>query len=245
MTMKYVRQLLVLACMLSEPALAANAKIEQLQTLTQDEFKLLSEDLTGALNFKTVVPAEPLGLTGFDLGFELAASQIEHGDLLQKASASSDALGTVYLPKFHVQKGLPLDLDIGAFYSSVPESNIKVWGGELRYAMLAGGVTMPAIALRGAASRVQGVEQLEFTTAGVDLLISKGFALITPYGGVGQVWVSSKPQGTAENVLAKETFSQSRVFVGATIGLAIFNVGGEWDKTGGVNTYTVKFGLGF
>jgi len=242
---KRERWVLVLACVISESALAANANIEHLQTLTQDEFKLLSEDLTGVANFKTVVPAEPLGLTGFDLGFELAASQIEHGDLLQKASAASDALDTVYLPKFHVQKGLPLDLDIGAFYSSLPESNIKVWGGELRYAMLAGGVTMPAIALRGAASRVQGVEQLEFTTAGVDLLISKGFALITPYGGVGQVWVSSKPQGTAQSVLAEERFSQTRVFVGATAGLAIFNVGGEWDKTGGVNTYTVKFGLGF
>lgn len=245
MTMKYARQLLVLACMFSGSALAANAKIEQLQTLTQNEFKLLSEDLGGALNFKTVVPAEPLGLTGFDLGFELAATQINHGDLLQKAAGSSDALDTVYLPKFHVQKGLPFDLDLGAFYSSVSESNIKVWGGALRYALLAGGVAMPALALRGAASRVQGVEQLEFTTAGVDLLISKGFAMLTPYGGVGQLWVSSKPQGTAQNVLANESFSQTRVFVGANIGLALFNVGGEWDRTGSVNTYTLKFGLGF
>lgn len=245
MTMKYLRWLLVLACVLSDSALAASAKIERLQSLTQDEFKLLSEDFGSALNFKTVVPAEPLGLTGFDLGFEVAATPIKHRDLLQKASDSSDAPSTVYLPKFHVQKGLPLDLDVGAFYSSVPESNIKVWGGELRYAMLAGGVTLPAIALRAAASRVQGVEQLEFTTAGMDLMISKGFALITPYGGVGQSWVSSKPQGTAQNSLSEESFSQTRAFVGATLGLAIFNIGGEWDNTGGVNTYTLKFGLGF
>ena len=43
-----------------------------------------------------------------------------------------------------------LGLEIGAFYSAIPGTGAKLLGGEVRYAILEGGVASPAVAIRGA-----------------------------------------------------------------------------------------------
>src|SRR5205809_689848 len=85
-----------------------------------------------------------------------------------------------------------LSEDLGA---AVPSTNIKLYGGELRYAIGPGGIAMPAIGVRGSYTKLTGVDQLDFDTKGVDLSISKGFTIFTPYAGVGKVWVASTPSG--------------------------------------------------
>ena len=49
------------------PAIAAE-NIDQINQLIQADFRSLSEDLGAALSYKAVIPAKPLGITGFDLG---------------------------------------------------------------------------------------------------------------------------------------------------------------------------------
>ena len=64
----------------SRPGLAADA-LDQLGTLTQAEFRDLSEDLSSAFSYKGVVPAEPLGWTGFDVSTGLLDEEIEQSKL--------------------------------------------------------------------------------------------------------------------------------------------------------------------
>ena len=104
-------------------AAEADTNINLNSFLSQSDFRLLSEDLGAALSYKAVAPAEPLGLTGFDIGLEATATKLEHADIFKRAS-SGDAPSTLVIPKLHIHKGLPLGLDIGAFYSTVPNSNI-------------------------------------------------------------------------------------------------------------------------
>src|SRR5438034_2379749 len=52
-------------------------------------------------------------------------------------------------------------------------TNIKLYGGELRYAIVPGGAAMPAIGVRGSYTKLTGVAQLDFDTKGLDLSISK------------------------------------------------------------------------
>ena len=115
-----------------------------------------------------------------------------------------------------------------------------MWGAELRYALLTGGVATPALALRGSYSTLQGVSQLDFNTKGVDLSISKGFTLVTPYAGLGKVWVNSTPVGVP--LLVKEDFSYSKVFAGVNLNFGLVNLAVETDKTGDATSYSVKFG---
>jgi hypothetical protein len=236
--MKKLLSLFCIAGCIAQPVYAAN--IDNVGNLSQAEFKLFSEDLGSALSYKAVTPAEPLGITGFDLGIEVSSTQVKNSTLWELATGSSRS--NLPLPKLHLHKGLPLNIDVGAFYSSVPTTNIKLYGGELRYAIMEGGVALPAVAIRGSLSKLTGVDQLSFSTKGLDISISKGIAMLTPYAGAGKVWVDSTPNGVG---LAKESFSQNKFFAGANLNFGLTNIAVEYDKTGEAQTYSAKLGFRF
>lgn len=223
----------------------AEQDFDQLQSLAQQEFRLLSEDFGAALSYKAVAPAEPLGVTGFDVGLEVTATHLAHNKIWQEASSGNELLSYLYVPKIHVHKGLPMNFDIAGFYSSVPTTNINLWGAEVRYSILEGSTAIPAVAVRGTFSVLSGIDQLDFNTKGLELSISKGFLMLTPYAGIGQYWVTSTPKGSATDVLAEESFSETKYFVGANFNLALINMDVEADRSGGINTYSAKVGWRF
>ncbi|MBI3777467.1 MAG: hypothetical protein HY274_00870 [Gammaproteobacteria bacterium] len=239
--MKRALASLVILLAVNGPVLAAT-NIDQINQLIQQEFRLLSEDLTAAASYKGVIPAKPLGITGFDLGLEVSATKVGHKDAWERATSGS-VPSTVYVPKLHLHKGLPLGIDIGAFYSSVPDSNIALWGAELRYAIFEGGMATPALGLRGTYTKLTGVKELDFHTTGLELLVSKGFAVFTPYAGIGQVWTTSEPVGVSN--VSKEEFSLGKYFVGGNVNLGLVNFAVEADKTGGAASYSAKLGFRF
>jgi hypothetical protein len=238
-----MKKLLALLCTLgiAQPAMAAS--ITTLNLLGQSEFRTLSEDLGAALSYKPVTPAAPLGTTGFDMGIEVTQTDMsKSSQIWTKATGGGSSISKLYIPKLHVDKGLPFGIDIAAFYSKIPTTNISLYGGELRYAILDGGLAQPAIAIRGSFTKLSGVSQLSLNTTGLDISISKGFAMFTPYAGIGQVWVNSTANGVN---LAAEKFTQGKVFLGANLNLGFSNLAAEIDKTGGIQSISMKLGFRF
>jgi hypothetical protein len=236
-----MRKSLFLVCALAAPALHA-ADIDRLQNLTQAEFLRFSEDMGAALSYKAMLPAEPLGITGFDVGVEVTATDLQNPKLLHTVTGD-DSLDTVVVPKLHAHKGLPFGIDVGLLYASVPGSNITLTGAELRYAFIDGGMVMPALALRGTWSQLGGVDQLDLETKGLELTVSKGFAMITPYAGIGRVWVDSEPDESTN--LKSESFSLGKSYIGANLALGLLSVAVEADRTGDAQTVGVKLALRF
>ena len=233
---------LFLAAALTAAALPAVAAedIDQIQTLTQQQFRLFSEDLAAALSWKGLTPTTPLGVTGFDIGLAVTATKLENRGVFEQA-AGGDFPAVLPVPSLRVHKGLPFGIDVGLMAAAVPGSNIRLWGGEIRYAFLSG-ITVPSIGVRGSFTRLSGVEQLDFDTRSVDISIAKGFAGITPYGGVGKVWADSDPKVGG---LTKEDVSKSKLFVGLQANLGISNFLFEVDRTGDATTYGAKLGFRF
>ncbi len=242
--MKRILGCAILGCVAATAQAADD--IDALQNLNQDEFRLFSEDLGAALSYKAVAPAEPLGITGFDVGVEITATSLKNDQTFDKASAEG-GLSTLPLAKLHAHKGLPFGIDVGAFYASVPSTNISLIGAELRYALIEGGIAIPAVAVRGTYSRLNGVDQLDLDTKGLELSISKGFAMLTPYAGVGQIWVTSTPKAEAVTPgnLTEESFTQTKYYLGANLNLGLLNFAVEGDKTGDASTYGAKLGFRF
>jgi hypothetical protein len=228
-------------CALNHAAQAAK-NIDRVNQITQADFRDLSGDLGATVSYKAVIPAEPLGVTGFDIGAEVTATTLAHRDAWDRASSGS-APNTLYVPKVHLHKGLPAGFDLGVSYATAPETNINVWGAEVRYALVPGGVATPAVAVRGTYSKLSGVDQIDLNTKGIELAISKGFAFFTPYAGVGHVWTESTPVGVA--TLQREKISDGKYFVGANINFLVGNLVLEGDKTGDVTSYSVKLGFRF
>jgi hypothetical protein len=239
-----MKKLLALLCTLgiAQPAMAAS--ISNLGAIGgQANFRILSEDLGAALSYKPLTPAAPLGTTGFDMGIEVTQTDMsKSSQLWSKITNNGSTVSKLYVPKLHIAKGLPFGIDIAAFYSKIPSTNISLYGGELRYAILDGGIAMPAVAIRGSFTKLSGVDQLSLDTKGLDLSISKGFAMFTPYAGIGQVWVNSTANVAG---LAAEKFTQGKVFVGANLNLGLTNLAAEIDKTGGIQSISMKLGFRF
>jgi len=225
----------------SLPAVASN--IDNLKALSQPEFRALSEDLGAALSYKPLTPTTPLGITGFDVGLAVTATKIKNSDLLQKAGAGDHS--TLPVPSLRLNKGLPLDIDVGLMVGAVPGTNIRLYGGELRYAIVSGGAALPAIGIRGSYTKLTGVDQLDFNTKGVDVSISKGFLMFTPYAGVGKVWAASTPKDIPPPGLSKESFSLNKVFVGFNLNFGLTNLAFEGDRTGKATSYGAKLGFRF
>ncbi|HTF15722.1 MAG TPA: hypothetical protein VK643_13730 [Burkholderiales bacterium] len=225
----------------SLPVVAAD--IDKIQILTQDDFHKLSQDLGAALSYKPLTPTAPLGITGFDIGLAVTATKIKNSDVLQKAGAGDHS--TLPVPSLRLNKGLPLDIDVGLMVGAVPGTNVRLYGAELRYAIVSGGVAMPAIGIRGSYTKLTGVDQLDFNTKGVDLSISKGFAMLTPYAGIGRVWVESTPKDMPTSVPSKESLSLNKVFVGFNLNFGLTNLAFEGDRTGDATSYGAKLGFRF
>jgi len=206
----------------------------------QNAFADLVSDLGSALSYKAIAPAEPLGLLGIDLGLEFSSTKLSTDAV--KIAAGGNGATTLLVPKVHVHKGLPLSLDVGAFVAAVPSSNIKATGAELRYSFLEGSTVMPAVALRGTYTKISGVDHLDLSTKGVELTISKGFAMLTPYAGLGKIKVSGDSDLPTLNA---ESPTLSKSYIGLNFNLGLLNIVGETDKTGDDTTTSLKFGFRF
>ncbi len=234
----------VLACLLLVPAVNAFASndVNNLPALTQSQFNDLSADIAAVISLKQLEGAAPEGITGFDLGFDASATNVAHASDWDIATNRTD-ITTVPMARVRISKGLPFGFDIGAFYSYVPNSNIKVYGGQIRYAILDGDAVTPAIGIRAAFNQLTGVDQLSFNTKSLDVSISKGFGPFTPYAGIGRVWVNSNPD--VSTGLSDTSFGNNEMFVGLSMSFVVVHVALEANRIASNNTYSLKLGFGF
>jgi hypothetical protein len=198
------------------PAVAAD--ISFIRGIGQGEFKDLSKEAGAALGYRNMAPAAPLGITGFDIGLEASAINIEHNSSYWKSAFGDDAPSYLIIPKIRARKGLPFGIDVGAMYSYVPDSNIKLYGAELSKSILDGTMATPAVGVRATYTKLAGVNDLGLHTYGVDASVSKGFLFLTPYAGAGMMWINSEAKGFLQPLgLKTENITVPRFFGGLVI----------------------------
>jgi hypothetical protein len=206
----------------------------------QDAFRGVSEELAAAFSYKTLNPTEPLGLAGFNIGVVGSYTSVDNeGAFEDLIGEPVSDLGTVGIG---ATKGLPLGFDIGAFYTGDPGSDVRLYGGELRYAFVPGNVALPAFGARLAGTKLAGIDQFSMETLSLDVSASKGFAFLTPYIGVGQVFGFSDPD--EDTGLEDEDFNDTRVFAGARLSFLPFQLIGEVDNVGGTTSFNLRLAFG-
>jgi len=236
--MKAPRRVLAAAVLAAGAVQAAD--FNALRLLNQSEFRAFSEDVASAISYKGMIPAEGLGITGFDLGVRAGATEVSNRDVLRKAAGGASVPKAVPLVGVHAVKGLPFDIDVGLTLMTLPNTNIRATGGEVRWAFISGNTLLPAVAVRLSHVGLTGVDELKMRSTGVDLSISKGFLFATPYAGIGRVNVTSKAPGTT---LENESFGQNKVFAGVNIAFVPMALALEVDKTGEATSYGVKLAI--
>ena len=248
--MKKILMTVLFLLLVTAPAMA-KVTFQLPANFTQDDFKNLSRDLGLAISYIPLAPAEPLGgaLPGFDIGIEGTGVSInKNASYIQKSVTNpGDVPSTIPEAKAHVQVGLPLvPIDLGIVYGASPNNtNYKLVGYEIKWAFLRGGPVTPAVAIRGAYTKLSGIDVFDISTKSLDLSISKGFAILTPYAGIGEVWITNTP---STNIpvppLTKVNTTETKGFVGCKLSFGLVNFVAEADFAA-VNAYSLRLNLHF
>ena len=216
--MNTLRLIFATLLIVATSALAQADDIDAIDRLSPSQFESFADDLVAALSYKS---SSSWGV------------------------ATGSTTEYLPIPKVSLSKGLPFDVDLGAFVAAVPGSNILVYGGQVQYALMAGNPVLPAVAVRGGITRLSGVEQLALETRSVELVVSKGLFAFTPYAGIGRVWGDVTPNSTAAATLQTLSPTLDRIFAGLQFGLVIGSLSIEVDKTGDALGASTKLGLRF
>ena len=209
----------------------------------QRDFESVSKDVIGVLSYKALGPAEAGGVTGFSVGAYGAYSATQDKGAWQRLTGEEvDAVGVVGLS---ARKGLPFGVDIGAMYSQVPGTDAKLYGGEVRYAPLPGGVATPALAIRASYVKLTGEDDVDADSTSLDVSVSKGFAFLTPYAGAGYVWGTVTPSSAFTSTLREVEVNEARLFAGLRVSLGFLELTPEYEKIGDSNVFNMRLSLGF
>ena len=239
-----MKKLLPIILLLSLSNFAPASDIKFDTSLVQSEFNEFVKEFGTALWFNPMAPAETLGVIGFDISIETSLTDVgNEKSYWKKIFNDGDTYSYIPVPRLHVQKGLPFNIDVGAMYVAVPDSNIKIWGLEAKYAFLEGSVVSPAVSIRASYSKLQGVNELSMDTKSLDLLISKGFVMFTPYAGVSLIKIHGS-ENSDLITLNDVDESERRVLMGLQLSLFPLIINAE-ASFGNVPQYALKFGMRF
>ena len=228
-------------------------------------FESLSADLGLVFSPRFLAPSETLGQAGFEFGGELSFSVIdnkaEHWQLGIQDRTPPKVLTTTQI---HLRKGLPFSLEIGAVVGYMVQSELFSLGAELKWALLEGFFFLPDITVRGTVNTVVGSSELNLTTAGFDISVSKAFGIvgmlsITPYVGYNLVGIfassriltpgdSSLPErgvNEPEFVFGQTNMTRHRAFFGFRVIFYRLVFSAEADIASDVKTFSMKLGFDF
>jgi hypothetical protein len=150
---------------------------------TAEDLDHLAGVVADAVTFPNVGSAEAGGLTGFSVLAVIGGSKVDTGQgWWRRGTSGGTTAGFLTAERVALRKGLPAHLDVGGQVGRV--LGARFWGAELRWTLLGGGMISPAFGFRASYSRLAGAP-LDLQVGEVQAVLSKGFALLTPYAAVG------------------------------------------------------------
>ncbi len=235
--------LAVLIFVLAVPG-AAWAGWDIAQDSSSESFHAFNQRFSGDVYDYPRHSAAPLGLLGFDIyagasldrGFgNSVAGDLIHGDLTG---------GAMTIGRVGVRKGLPGGIDIGVAYSRpLGSSDLNLASADVQWAILQGGPLSPAVSLRATGTGTVGsVGTYEFRQYGAEILVSKGFTILTPYAGVG-VFHSRGTLNAIHGPTLHDNDSQGIVYAGVSLSLLLPKITFEVEKADVVQA-SLRVGVG-
>lgn len=226
-----------LVALFISPWVAANDFALQSGAAASD-VRQMSEDLAAATSYKALGPAEAFGLIGTGIGAFAGYMATDDEDAWQRASGKR--VGDITTAGLRARKGLPLGIDVSAFYADVIDTDGALFGGALQYALWKGGVATPGVALRLGYSQLTGVDDFDYDTWSVDATVSKGFAMLTPYAGVGYVTGELDPSDAS---IDAERVNNGRFFAGLRLSLGLIDITPEIEQNGDNFVTNLRLGM--
>jgi len=206
------------------------------KTVLASSFRQLVMELGTMVSNKPNLPADTVGLYGFDIDiatqFALTEAHYRAGETSPWARAEVDERAPPYhvVPTVTVRKGLPLSTEVGASVGWISGTSTGTFGGFARVAVLEGYKPLPDVALKLGYAGYVGNPQLD--CGALDLGVTVGSTY--PIGrlpGINEVEPAPP--------IALPEFGAGLQFV---VGTAHLSFGGAWAPAT-IPTVTTSFGF--
>lgn len=171
-----------------------------------------------AIANKALLPAETLGVSGFDVSLTNSTTFIDAYDqdqptAWQRVNAEGDPTRVIWVPSLGVRKGLPLSLEIGGNVGYLAFSRQTVVGGYGRWALIEGYRSFaPDLTVQVGYTRYVGNEELQLGvmdasmtvgyTLGISQLEGINHGTFSPFLGVGMNRIHAAPRMSEEDAAA-------------------------------------------
>lgn len=235
-------EILLILALLS--ALPAHASWEVSRNATAEDFSDFHRRFSFDAYHYPRHGAAPLGLIGFEVYADATYDEGFDDEEFNDTAIDGDFTGGfLSIARIGARKGLPGGFDIGLAYGRALEGDVKLLSADLQYAILKGGLVKPALSVRLTGTRTLDAEAYELDQYGAELLLSKGFTILTPYIGGGIVY----SKGTLDRDLLgslEEEETEGVIYAGVTLNLLLPKITVEVEK-GDVLQGAVRVGFGF
>jgi len=238
------RALILLAVLILSLAAPAARAWDIAPDASAESFHAFNQRFSGDVYDYPRHSAAPLGLLGFDIyagasldrGFGNAVA----GDLIDGNLTG----GAMTIGRVGVRKGLPGGIDIGVAYSRpLGSSNLNLASADVQWAILQGGPLSPAVSLRATGTGTVGsTGTYDFRQYGAEILVSKGFTILTPYAGVGVFRSRGTFNGIHSGTL-HDTDTQGVAYAGVSLSLLLPKITLEVEKADVVQA-SLRVGIG-
>jgi len=147
-----------------------------------DAFDGLMRDLGIAIANKPAWPAETTGANGFDFSLGTTILFLEQSDDAQspthwqRANSEQDQDAFLYIPSVTARKGLPLSIELGATASWMSGSQMGVFGGFARAALVEGYKPWPDLTVQIGYSGYIGHPELELGVLDIGVTLGSTYA---------------------------------------------------------------------
>jgi len=238
-----------------ESALNNNGAKAQIETSLND----IAKNMAAIFAHRSLAPAETLGggVGGFEVGLNLAMVDLDTQPLKDLVALGGNNLESEYdiasipVPALSAGAGLPvIPLDFSVTY--LPVGGIDLLTAELKYALLSGGLALPAVSVSANYTSATLADTFDVSSYGADVSISKGFGVgvkLIPFAGAGYVSssmeINNRAKPAATSIKTSYDNTATKLFAGAAVQLGVFNIVGQWDRIGDYSAVSAKLGIRF
>ena len=186
----------------------------------------LADAVADGITFPNLGGAAPSGISGFAAQVAVGGPQVDTGSGWWRRGVDSRAVAGTFVGLRGIARfALPGHLQLGGQVGQL--AGERFWGGEVRWELVDGGVISPSVGVRGSYSKLSA-DALAVEMGELQLVVSKGFAVATPYAAIGGRRVQANANFGAP-IAAPHEFRRDKfsAAVGVRMALAPLSLMGE------------------
>ncbi len=217
-------------------------------SLTQAQWHKFTKQVGAILSFKSLASAQTLGKMNFYINIDDSYTPIDQHDLawintFTHPDENCPLGDAISYPTIRARMGVSDNMDIGAYWTTAPDANYGMVGGEFKYKFLQESEKLPAAAVRASVSILTGVPDYNMNVYGVDLMASKKIAMLTPYIGFRES-LAIGTETTSKVNLDKESLLITQGYAGVSYSIWMLSLAAEYNVSS-VNTFAFAIGFNF